>query len=54
MIFKRVTTENDPMLLTAIELYKISFPLHEQRDEYSQRQVLSMWVKRWMNKKLIF
>ena len=40
MIFKRIITENDPMFNTAIGLYKISFPIHEQRENKSQIEIL--------------
>ena len=40
MRFKRIITDQDPMFLPAIELYKTSFPLHEQRETLSQRQIL--------------
>lgn len=40
MIFKRITTTKHPLYADAINLYKISFPLHEQREEASQTEIL--------------
>ena len=37
MIFKRLTSGNDPDFATAFALYATSFPVHEQRDLAHQR-----------------
>ena len=41
MEFFRVTSVNDEKFNTAMELYKVSFPKHEQREEKSQKKILS-------------
>ena len=41
MHFERLTTDTDPRYPEAMALYQISFPLHEQRAEASQRAILS-------------
>ena len=40
MIFERITTPTHPLYTDAINLYKISFPRHEQREEASQTEIL--------------
>lgn len=40
MRFERITTPDHPMYRTAMELYRQSFPLHEQREADSQARVL--------------
>ena len=40
MTFERITTPDHPLYADAIGLYRISFPLHEQREETSQREIL--------------
>lgn len=40
MRFIRLTSAGDPMFAPAMELYKISFPLHEQREPGSQAAAL--------------
>lgn len=40
MIFERITTPKHPLYIDAINLYKISFPPHEQREETSQIEIL--------------
>lgn len=40
MIFERITTPEHPLYADAIGLYQISFPLHEQREEASQIEIL--------------
>ena len=40
MIFERITTPTHPFYADAIDLYKISFPRHEQREEASQKEIL--------------
>lgn len=40
MEIHRITQPNDPLYPKAIELYKISFPLHEQRETPSQLCIL--------------
>lgn len=40
MNFERVIDSSHPMFDTAIELYKVSFPAHEQREEFSQKEIL--------------
>ncbi|MEG1522932.1 MAG: GNAT family N-acetyltransferase [Bacteroidales bacterium] len=42
MEFRRITTDNDPNFTSAIGLYKISFPIHEQREDESQRNILNI------------
>jgi len=39
--FKRITSPAHPLYAEAINLYKISFPLHEQREEASQVEILT-------------
>ena len=41
MNFKRITSPAHPLYAEAINLYKISFPLHEQREEASQTEILT-------------
>lgn len=41
MNFKRITSPEHPLYAEAINLYKISFPLHEQREEASQAAILT-------------
>ena len=41
MKFERVTTSENPLYADAINLYKISFPPHEQREEVSQTEILA-------------
>lgn len=41
MHFIRITSSNDPMYHSAIELYSQSFPPHEQRREKSQQEIMS-------------
>lgn len=41
MRFERITTAEHPMYKKALELYKISFPEHEQREAVSQERILS-------------
>lgn len=40
MIFERITKLKHPLYEDAINLYKISFPPHEQREEASQTEIL--------------
>ena len=40
MRFERITTSKHPLYVDAINLYKVSFPLHEQREETSQIEIL--------------
>ena len=40
MKLHRITQINDPLYKKALELYRISFPPHEQREAFSQRQIL--------------
>ena len=40
MNLERITNELHPMYNEALELYKISFPLHEQREAFSQAEIL--------------
>ena len=40
MTFNRITTKVHPLYPYATELYKISFPIHEQREALSQRNIL--------------
>ena len=40
MEFHRITQPDDPLYQKAIDLYKISFPSHEQREKTSQLQIL--------------
>ncbi len=41
MRFERLTTTEDPRYTEAMELYRISFPFHEQRELDSQSQIMS-------------
>ena len=41
MRFERLTTTEDPRYTEAMELYRISFPFHEQREPDSQSQIMS-------------
>ena len=41
MRFERITTPYHPLYADAIELYKISFPFHEQREQESQTDILT-------------
>lgn len=41
MELKRITSTNHPMYKIANELYKISFPFHEQRENLSQKEILN-------------
>lgn len=38
--FERITTSEHPLYKEAMDLYKISFPLHEQRETISQVEIL--------------
>ncbi len=40
MYLKRITAPFHPMYKQALELYQISFPLHEQREALSQAEIL--------------
>ena len=40
MDFSRITKTTDPLYEKALALYKISFPMHEQREALSQTQIL--------------
>lgn len=40
MFLKRMTHVEDPMYHTAMQLYQISFPVHEQRESLSQEKIL--------------
>lgn len=40
MVFERITTPEHPLYADAMELYRISFPLHEQREKTSQIEIL--------------
>ena len=40
MHFERITDAKHPMYQTAMELYRQSFPLHEQRETSSQEDIL--------------
>ena len=40
MIFERITTPSHPLYVDAMSLYRLSFPLHEQREEASQTEIL--------------
>ena len=40
MKFERITTPKHPLYRDAMDLYKISFPPHEQREEASQIEIL--------------
>lgn len=41
MRFERLTTTEHPRYTEAMELYRISFPFHEQREADSQSQIMS-------------
>lgn len=41
MELKRITSTNHPMYKIENELYKISFPFHEQRENLSQKEILN-------------
>lgn len=41
MEFERITAPAHPLYAEAIGLYKMSFPLHEQRESASQEEILS-------------
>ena len=41
MNYERITSQAHPLYADAINLYRISFPLHEQREEASQSEILS-------------
>ena len=41
MEFERITTPAHPLYAEAIDLYKMSFPPHEQRESASQEEILS-------------
>lgn len=41
MDFQRVTAAGDPLYAPAMELYRASFPPHEQRQRASQKSILS-------------
>lgn len=41
MVFERIIDSSHPMYERAMELYKISFPFHEQREDFSQREILN-------------
>ena len=41
MKFERITSPTDPLYAEAMQLYKISFPAHEQREEASQTAILT-------------
>ncbi|MDO5415587.1 MAG: GNAT family N-acetyltransferase [Lachnospiraceae bacterium] len=41
MNFDRITDAPHPMYQKALELYRISFPQHEQREAFSQERILS-------------
>ena len=40
MVLKRITNIFHPMYCEALNLYKISFPCHEQREKHSQEEIL--------------
>ena len=40
MIFERITAPEHPLYADAMKLYRISFPLHEQREKASQIEIL--------------
>lgn len=40
MHLERITSAEHPMYGRALELYQISFPLHEQREAFSQEKIL--------------
>lgn len=37
MLLKRITNSSDPMYQEALKLYQISFPYHEQRENFARR-----------------
>ena len=41
MKFERITSPEHPLYAEVINLYKISFPLHEQREEASQTKIFA-------------
>lgn len=41
MVFERITTPKHPFYADAVDLYQISFPLHEQREHASQIEILT-------------
>ena len=41
MNFKRISSPTHPLYAEAVNLYKISFPLHEQREKTSQTEILT-------------
>ena len=41
MVFERITTPKHPFYADAVDLYQISFPLHEQREHVSQIEILT-------------
>lgn len=41
MNFERITSPEHPRYADAINLYKMSFPVHEQREDLSQTKILS-------------
>lgn len=41
MNFERIQSTEHPYFKKAIELYKISFPLHEQREAFSQKAIMN-------------
>lgn len=40
MLFERITDPSHPMYEEALKLYQISFPSHEQREAFSQKEIL--------------
>lgn len=40
MILKRITNTSHPMYFEALKLYQISFPYYEQREKYSQDEII--------------
>ncbi len=41
MNFERIASTENPFYADAVNLYKISFPIHEQREEASQNEILT-------------
>ena len=41
MNFERITSTENPFYTAAVSLYKISFPVYEQREEASQNEMLT-------------
>ena len=39
MLLERVINPSHPMYFKALKLYQISFPYHEQREEFSQEKI---------------